>query len=255
MKTFIFNAALILSVLQLLSCGDRFSDRYVLVMPQVPEAWSFLLGEPHWRLEWLDSGGQTWKTDVPPGKVFTLELPVTWINPVTAWPFWPEFNLIPGHFRPAGALFPYDTSVNNLNLSWKAGIDTVFYRELVYANANNMKKIPANFDWQRFRELFLAENINEEVKKDPWIVNWQYVAEKTIDSNFDRRRLVPEKTEKMEIQVPPGIWYGNSPFAEPLYFEEGETPVFQIRPGLNLWISSEGILRCNGKTWILTKID
>jgi hypothetical protein len=142
-----------------------------------------------------------------------------------------------------------------MHLSWTAGPDTVFYWELAYANNDKEAKIPANFDWPRFRELFETKVLSEAVCKDPWLVDWRSVAEKTINSNFDRRRIVPQAFESVSIQAGCGPWYGSSPFAEPLFFNEGEEPVFPVRQGINVWISGEGILRCSGKTWVFKKIN
>jgi hypothetical protein len=50
--------------------------------------------------------------------------------------------------------------------------------------------------------------------------------------------------------VSAGPWYGTSPFTEPLLFKTGETPVFPVQEGMNVWVSNEGILRVNGKTWV-----
>jgi hypothetical protein len=110
--------------------------------------------------------------------------------------------------------------------------------------------VPAYFDWPRFRSLFKGVTINDAVLKDPWLVDWRSIAERTISSNFDQRRLVPEASFPMPVPVFPGPWYGTSPFAEPLYFAEDQSPVFPVRSGLNVWISAEGILRCNNKTWV-----
>jgi hypothetical protein len=251
MKLSIFKLAAVLAAsLQFASCGDFLSSRYIAALPKAPESWVPLLGEPHWRLEWLDPGGKKQSADIFPGRNVEIDLPVTWANPVTAWPYWPGLNLGPGLFKPAGALFPFDVSGGYIHLSWKAGPDAVFYRELALANGENGSKFPANFDWPRFRELFDEGALNERARKDPWLVNWRSVAEKTIASNFDRRRLVPEVSESMTIPVPSGIWYGTSPFADPLHFAEDSIPVFQIRPNVDAWISAEGILRCNGKTWV-----
>ena len=243
-------AAVLIMSLQLVCCGDFQPSGYILELPPPPDTWVSLLGEPHWRLEWLDSGGGKRTADILPGEGAEIELPITWTNPVAAWPYWPGHNLVPGLFKPAGALFPFDVSGKRLRLSWKAGLDAVFYRELAFANDQNGSKMPVYFDWPRFRELLEAETLNEAVLKDPWLVDWRSVAEKTIDSSFDRRRLVPEAAESVTIPVPSGHWYGTSPFADPLYFSEGETPVFPVRPGLNVWVCQEGILRINGKTWM-----
>jgi hypothetical protein len=231
-------------------CGDFLNSRFILELPQAPETWVALLGEPNWRVEWLDTNGQKQKADVSPGKSLEIETLNTWANPVTAWPYWPACNLAPGVFKPAGALFPFDLAGKSLNLSWKAGPDTVFYWELARASQDN-SRTPARFDWQRFRELFETDALNEEVRKDPWLVDWGYVAGKTVSSSFDRRRLVPKALDYINIPVSSGPWYGASPFAEPLLFTDGAPRAFPVTSAnVDAWISAEGILRGNRKTWI-----
>jgi hypothetical protein len=253
MKTLYSKLALVpVLILWFSGCGEAFPSRYALELPQVPETWVSLLGEPRWRIEWVDSGGEKRRNDIAPRERITIEPPTTWTNAVLAWPWWPETGLIPGFFKPAGGLFPYDTGGGTLRLSWEAGPDAVFYWELAYANSGNTLRIPANFDWPRFRELFKADGLKEAVRDDPWLVNWRYVAEKTVESGFDKRRLVPEASELLNLPVPGGTWYGTSPFAEPLSFARGEIPLFPVRPGVNVWVSTEGILRCDGKAWVLT---
>jgi len=249
MKTLFFKlAAVLLACMLLVSCGDS-TPSYTAALPQPPEHWLLLLGEPHWRLEWLDSAGQKQMADFLPGQGIKIEVPATWASPIAAYPHWPGKNLPVGFFRPAGAIFPFDVDGETVNLSWEAGPAAVFYRELALANSDNSAKIPANFDWPRFRSLLQGDTINASVREDPWLADWRSIAEKTINANFDQRRLVPEAAESLAIPVSPGPWYGTSPFALPLIFAEGETPVFPVRPGINLWFSAEGILRANGKTW------
>ena len=259
MKTNIFRLIAVFAVsLCFVGCGEgkmfhSQHSQYVLALPQAPEAWVSLLGQPHWKVEWQNSSGQKQIKTIIPGESIVIELPQTWTSAVLAWPYWPEQDIGAGLFRPAGALFPFDSSGDRVSVSWKAGPDAVFYRELVLANGQNGAKIPAYFDWPRFRELFELETLNEAVQKDPWLVDWRFVAEKTVNSSFDRRRLVPESAGSMIIPVFSGPWFGTSPFAEPLFFTENETPVFQVRPGINVWISGKGILRYSGKTWIFTE--
>jgi len=258
MKTNFYKLLVLALALQLTCCGDNFtSGQYALEFPQAPQPWLSLLGEPHWRVEWFAPDGRRQIADVLPGGSLQIEIPVTWTNPITARPYWPGHNLIAGLFMPAGALFPFDVSGNSLCLSWEAGPDAVFYRELAnYIGqtkaGQDRSKNPANFDWPRFRELFQSEDLNAAVSRDPWLVDWRFVAEKTVGANFDRRRLVPQAADSMSIPVPSGPWYGTSPFAAPLSFAEREPPSFPVRPGLNVWICREGILRVNGKTWIFT---
>ncbi|MDR2942416.1 MAG: hypothetical protein LBV17_07490 [Treponema sp.] len=250
----LFNLKFLALFLLLAGCGDFTPSSYTVFPPPAPESWVSLLGEPHWRLEWLDKSGVRQKADILPGKSMKIEIPVTWANPVTAWPYWPDYNLPAGIFKPAGALFPFDAEDDLLCLSWKGGTDTVFYWELALVNSYKASKIPANFDWPRFRELFNDEALNEAVRKDPWLVDWHSVAEKTMNANFDRRRLVPEKAEYVNIPAGCGPWYGTSPFSEPLAFEGGESTVFPVRSGYNVWISSAGILRCSDKIWIFSRL-
>jgi len=241
---------LVLIVLALLfsCCADR-SSVYTLELPPTPQAWVSILGEPCWRVEWLSPEGRKQSADITPGGSLQVELPSTWASPVTARPYWPGLNLYAGLFMPVGALFPFDVSKDRLRMSWEAGLDADFFWELAYAGNSNNSKNPANFDWQRFRDLFTSGVLDAAVVKDPWLVDWRSVAEKTVNGNFVRRNLVPQSTSSMNIPVPGGPWYGTSPFAEPLYFEE-EEPSFPIRPGLNVWISREGLLRVDGMVWI-----
>ena len=267
---FFVSALQIVTGLLVTSCGDICPSGYTLELPAASDAWVSLLGEPYWQIEWYDSGGNKKTANhLPNDGSLEIELPVTITTPVTAWPHWPVYNLTPGLFKPAGALFPFDAKGSSLCLSWEAGVDAVFYKELTepagkeFINNSNYTKIPANFDWPRFRLLLKEEKINVSVRENPWLVNWQYVAEKTISGNFDSRRLVPETAK--QTPVPFNIieqitnwtclWYGTSPFDKPVSFAEGETPVFNIRSGINIWISQEGILRVNGNSWVFNNFN
>jgi len=174
---------------------------------------------------------------------WNISLPQTWASAVSAFPFWPEKGIGPGIFKPAGAIFPYDASGGSLILSWQGGVDSVLYWELARAYG-----LPMNFNWPRFRRLFDDPSLNAEVRADPWLADWADIAAKIVKSGFDKRRLVPEARSALEVQVAPGPWIGVSPFSGPLIFEA--TPVFSVRSTADTWVSKEGILRCNSKTWI-----
>jgi hypothetical protein len=108
--------------------------------------------------------------------------------------------------------------------------------------------LPENFDWPRFRQLFDDPSINAEVCADPWLADWRVIAEKTVLSGFDKRRMVPEPRGTLKVPAGPGPWAGTSPFAAPLFFEDD--PVFPARPSADTWVSAAGLLRCNTETWI-----
>ena len=228
-------------------------------LPALPPAWKSILGEPEWRLEWLNRDGKKEEAVIRGGAQAAINPPETWTSPVIAWPRWPNRGIPAGVFRPAGALFPFDASGETISLSWRGGVDAVLYWELARASAAEeaaapsraaVPRLPVYFNWPRFRELFAeGSGINEEVRRDPWLADWPLVAEKTARSGFDKRRLVPAARKKLSVPVGPGPWRGTSPFAEPLRFE-GQ-PEFPVGETVDVWISVEGLLRCNTAAWIL----
>jgi len=246
--TFILCAGFVLH-----GCGGSLVDsRYVLEMPELPPTWGAILGEPYWQVEWLNEEGRKRTATVRGNGGMVISLPPTWASAVSAAPFWPDRGIGPGIFRPAGAIFPFDVSGKTLVLSWQGGVDANLYWELAaaYDEAGQESiRLPWNFNWPRFRQLFDDPTLNADVRADPWLADWRGIAVKIVQSGFDKRRLVPEARSDMEIPVHPGPWIGASPFAAPLLFEA--VPVFPVRQTADTWVSAEGILRCNTKTWIL----
>lgn len=230
---------------------------YTLQFPAIPPAWASLLGTPSWQVEWLNPAGEKKTTVVRDGKRPEISLPETWANPVTAWPHWPDKGIGPGIFKPAGALFPFDISGDSMALSWRGGVDAVLYWELAVAavaadtaaSRAAVPRLPQNFNWPRFRDLFTEEGgINADVLGDPWLADWASIAAKIVQSGFDKRRLTPEARKELSVPAGPGPWIGASPFSEPLLFE-GQA-VFPARETPDTWVSAEGLLRCTQKTWI-----
>jgi hypothetical protein len=172
-------------------------------------------------------------------------------------PYWPEKGLAPGVFKPAGAIFPFDVSGRKISLSWQGGVDACMFRELAEASGTAegraVSRLPQNFNWPRFRQLFSDQSVNENVRADPWLADWHNIAEKTIRSSFDKRRLVPEARTSLKVPVGLGPWIGSSPFAAPLVFDS--VPSFPVRnvtgqSAADTWVSAEGILHCNTETWM-----
>jgi len=228
---------------------------YVLELPELPYTWESMLGSPRWRVEWFDGEGRRQTAEVSGKARPKISLPGTLANPVLALPFWPEKGIAPGIFRPAGAIFPFDVSGNRLALSWQGGVDAAFFLELARAANGGLPpggtaalRLPWNFNWPRFRRLFDDPALNEEIRADPWLADWPGIAERTAQSGFDRRRLVPAAAVALEIPLGTGPWVGTSPFAAPLVFEG--RPVFPVRPPTDTWVSAEGFLRVSADAWI-----
>jgi hypothetical protein len=250
------RSSIILIMLTLLMGCDHNTGRYSFqpVLPALPAHWYEILGEPLWQIEWINEDG-VWQrlesaissnqADLP-----QLSLPVEWTTPILAWPFWPDWDLPPGAMQPSGALFPWDAAGNRLSLSWKAGVDAVFWKELA-AYAEGDVRFPWYFDWPRFRELLDSEEIPEELRQDLWLADWKGIAEKTTQSGFDRRRIVSRKFTELLIPDLGGRWIGSSPFAAPLdALESGLKILAWDTP--DTWVSSEGdVLKCAKSGWVL----
>ena len=236
----------------LAACEDRpIQSSYKLVLPELPPQWKELLGENHWRLEWVNEQGSWQRLDLRPGITPPeFSLINEWIYPVIAWPFWPEWELHPALMRPCGALFPWDVSGGDLIFSWKGGVDALFWKELGAASHANVQRSPWNFDWPRFREILSSGNLSEEVKQDPWLADWRDIAARTVQSGFDSRRIVSRKSSELIIPDLGGHWIGSSPFAAPLDAPPEGPLELNVYDNTETWVSSEGILKCSSLGWI-----
>jgi hypothetical protein len=237
-------------------CGRNPADSgYTLELPDLPPAWRELLGNPCWRIEWISPEGQ--KESLITGAPPEITVPQGWASPISAWPFWPDKGIAPGIFRPAGAIFPFDAAGAGLRLSWRGGVEAFLYGELAAASAAvsgeeaSVPRQPWNFNWPRFRELWDDPELPEEVRSDPWRVDWKQTAARIVSTGFNKRRIVSGPREEIAIPVPPGPWIGASPFSPPLFFGEGERPVFSAGTSPETWFSPAGVLRCTAETWIL----
>jgi hypothetical protein len=246
---FIWAAVLFFS-----GCG-RADPACVLKLPEPPPAWTELFGSPQWRIEWINPEGVK-ESRVTAGDT-EVTLPRTWASPVSAWPFWPDRGIVPGIFRPAGAIFPFDAGGTDLPLDWRGGVDALLYWELDAAWAAQagaqtpVFRRARNFDWPRFRELLQDPVLSEQVRADPWTADWRHIAETMIRSGFDRRRIVPEETVPVPAPAGEGPWFGVSPFAAPWRAGAGEPPLFPVGTDTKSYFSAAGTLRINREAWIL----
>lgn len=239
------------------SCTESPADsRFDLQMPGIPQSWGGILGSPRWQVEWINGDGAKESANVPSG---VSALPVTVFqagaSAVIAMPYWPEKGIGPGVFKPAGAIFPFDVRGKSLVLSWQGGVDASLFREFALlgggAGQPSVPRVPQNFNWPRFRDLFGDPSLNADVRSDPWLADWHVIAQKTVESGFDKRRLTPESRTSRAIPVNSGPWAGTSPFAAPLVF--AGIPSFPVRAATDTWVSAAGILRCNNQAWIFVK--
>ena len=241
----------------LASCNiGPIQDKYYPQMPETPRAWVQIAGTPHWRLEWLDKN-MKWQVREGTGGFNGIALTQEWTVPVFAWPYWPEKGISPGQFSPAGALFPWDVQGNKIMLTWKAGTDAFFWREMarninVWVSAGT-PRYSWYFDWPRFRELMESENIPAEVRQDPWLADWKEIALKTVEMGFDRRRIKPQTRTILPINPDPSLsrfWAGYSAFADLVEARSGEPLNLPVTETAETWIGESGILRCQKGAWI-----
>jgi hypothetical protein len=234
------------------SCDEDaiIRDSYTLALPDLPDTWLQVLGEPCWRIEWFDKNGSMQSMEISSGAAARAgEIMQEWTTPVTAWPYWPEKGIKYGVMKPAGALFPLDVSGNRVNLSWNGGIDAVFYREL--AALDSEKRLPYHFNWIRFRELFEGADLPEEILEDPWLADWKSIAIKTAVSGFDRRRISARKYSNLSLAMPaPGPWIGESPFMPGNDWQEQENVALKVTDEASSYFCPTGILRCARGVWM-----
>ena len=250
-------------------CGNpAIKDEYALVFPPLPAPWQELLGGARWRLIWIDPRGipQTMETD---GNA-AVSMAAEWAVPALAFPYWPGRGILPGEMRPAGAISPFDVRNGRLCLSWRAGVEAWFYRELAAARNAALaeagtegsqastdtaldKRRPEYFDWPRFRSLMDSDAVPAAIREDPWLVDWQDLAARTVQSGFDRRRIVERQAEDLrapKTALGEGPFAGPSPFAGPLFPTPDLGYRFSGTSRSDTYVSAEGILRVSGKTWV-----
>ena len=238
----------------LFSCSyGPVQDNYNAEMPELPAAWTEILGAPNWRLEWINSNGK-WESWEGREGIPALPLMQEWTSPVFAWPYWPEKGIYPGLMSPAGALFPWDAQGTNLVLSWQAGVDAFFWRELSLnsevQNSGSTPRLPWHFNWPRFRELMQSENVPDEIQHDPWLADWKEIARKTVESGFDRRRIKARTRTKITVAPYNEIWAGYSSFAPPVTIQDSGQLIFNVCEIPETWVSKAGFLRCQDNAFI-----
>jgi hypothetical protein len=237
-------------------CGSA----YVLELPSLPPAWLEILGTPHWRFEWINPDGLREGYNAGPGESPEISLLAEWTVPVLASPYWPERGIVPGVMRPAGALFPYDAHEQRLSLSWQGGLEAWIYFEMASGNAAGKAPVlktprqPHYFNWPLFREFLSGSGIAEELRRDPWLADWESIVSRILQSGFDKRRILPRLRENLRIPLPADgplntPWIGTSPFAEPLFQEPGGELPLLVSEAVDTYFSAAGFLRCTRGVW------
>jgi hypothetical protein len=264
MKTWYFKGLLPLLLVLQTGCSFPAYNEYRAVLPEPPLSWLEILGEPHWRLEWVSREGRWESREIAPasrtagtrqtGPSFEgLSFPEEWTAPVLAWPYWPEKKIPPGIVRPAGALFPWDVRPGRIELSWRAGVDAYLWQRLAAEAAEagpDMTRPPWYFDWQRFREFMQSDRVDDAVKKDPWTADWKTIARKLAASGFNKSYFAPLNNGTVTIPGPDALWYGISPFCGEVTALDGFLS-FPLGNGDETWFSTAGILRFSQEASLL----
>ncbi len=231
------------------ACGHSYNAPYCVSFPTLPETWTEILGEPRWKLEWVNAEGMRESFNAAAGERPSVEICQEWASPITAYPYWDGSNggpaLAPGVMRPAGTVFPWGASLENgvITLSWIGGVEAAFYMELARAAelSGETARHPRCFDWRRFRELLESDDVDEEARKDLWRVDWASVADKTVAHSFDRRRIKIAKSETASVPAE-GTWIGASPFADPITATDGVLTV-SVGTSVDTYVSKNAVLK------------
>jgi hypothetical protein len=235
-----------------LFCGCKnpvIYSQYEVILPEIPSDWQTVLGDPVWRLEWVDESGNWQEITAQQNKSLSLEIINTKINPIIAYPYWPEKNIHPKTFFPAGALFPLDTQNDAISLDWLGGVDAQLFLYLSKYNTEMLRR-PEHFDWQRFRGLLRMEIENEEIKANPWIVDWEAAAQRIAQSGFRSSYIREREYTEIEVSIPESaLWISPSPFEEGKHWQEGERILLKAAKSPSRYVSAKGTLVFTEKAW------
>jgi hypothetical protein len=231
----------------LIMCGGVIDRPYRLVMPDPPSAWQVIPGDAHWHIEWIDDAGMVQTAEVPPHGDFAVTVVNDRASPVLAYPYWPKRRLNPGDMKPAGALFPWDVHGGKIVLSWRGGVDAVFWREL--SRAGNIKREAVSFNWKRWREAWDDGSFPAAVVLDPWLCDWESIARKTAASGFDKRRIIVVNYPKLTLsgETWQGVWYGPSPFDKGTVAGQDEPLSLPLGPNVSIAFGNAGLIRYSSK--------
>jgi hypothetical protein len=242
----------------LLGCESRiYPPEYPVALPCLPPEWEKILGAPCWRIQWIGPEGSPAYLDLREGDKPVIPVLREWASPVLAHPYWPSKGLLPGMLRPAGAIFPFDVRSGRIALSWRAGPEAWFYREMATARTadSTEKRRPELFDWPRFRALMTSDVLAEAVRKDPWEADWGQIALKTVESGFDRRRIIARSREDLVFSGldsghRAGPWFGVSPFFNPVVPDKEGILRFKVTEETETFFSAKGMLRLSHGAWL-----
>ena len=246
-KKFLYRlAAAAAALCMFAACSEPvIRESYRIKFPDLPDSWLEVLGEASWHTEWIGKDGAIHSTEA---ETAYADLAQEWTSPVIAWPYWPDRGIRYGVMKPAGAIFPLDVSGGSIKLTWNGGVDAVFFLEL--AARNSEKRLPHNFNWVRFRELFSGGVLSEDILLDPWLADWKAIAAKTAMSGFDRRRINSQKRTSISLTAPAcGPWVGTSPFMRAGNWQKDQTVTLKAGDTVDSYFCPEGVLRYSASAW------
>ncbi|MDR0784378.1 MAG: hypothetical protein LBE74_00635 [Treponema sp.] len=223
------------------ACGSTLvGASYGMELPEIPAAWLEVLGEPSWRVEWLNRDGNRETLETDSAKNIRIHILQEWASPITAYPYWEGVS--PKTLKGAGAIFPFDKKDGNITLSWIGGVSAEFYLNLAKVSDRSSKRQPQYFDWARFRKVL------EEAKDDLWLVDWDAVCEKTAAGGFNKKYVNVSERETLSLPTPvDGPWISASPFAAPLTDSVLE---IKVSSAVDVYFSKKGRLLVTKGLWM-----
>jgi hypothetical protein len=249
----------------LASCAEPIiAPAYRVSFPEPPAAWTDALGPPSWELFWVDGRSVLQSAHYPEGAEPHIELAQERAIPLLARPFWPvvvsagsrtDGEIQSGVMKSAGAVFPFDAADGLIRLSWEGGVCAEFYLALARARlarengaaggvSPEDKRRPEWFDWPRFISLLGSDGISKEAREDPWLVDWDAVAAKTIESGWNGSRIKAAECTPLVVTIPAdGLWFGTSPFAPAHFRKAGEQVELPVRENPEYLLSPAGYLK------------
>lgn len=211
--------------LSLVLCSCAFSQKEVdilIVPPPLSSLEASLWGPVSWELEWVSIRGIE-HCQVPSGGL-VVQLAADEVCGFSLRPCSDRSTGMPTPLSlPAGGLYPHDVRKGRLETDWVGGLAVNFFLELLRRERAGGRRAAA-FNWPLFREV-LEKGIEEGLlPEDPWCMDLGTVAAKTLDTGFDRRRLVASGPSR-SVVLPQALsgWLSDSPFMRSQGQQGGES--------------------------------
>ena len=199
-----------------------------VVLPPLPDHWPPGIVVDSFTIRYPELTGEIVSIEVPGDtKSISLPLPKMSVVPVTALP---ELYELPEILRPAGGVFPWDSSgESSLYLTWFRGFAADL---LVSLHPSGQRTQAVNV-----RKLHLA--VLDESEGDPWSLDVARIRTAIQSGSLARLSVRGMRERAIDLPVGPGTWIEVNPCARTPFISGTESLSLDLYDGLHLFVREE----------------